>query len=688
MGTTLFIAEKPSVAKAIIEVLGATERKDGYVICGNNLVSWCFGHMYEQATPDEYTSDEIPKGKNGRKIWRMEDLPILPKRWILNPKKETKAQIKTISGLIKKADLIVNAGDPDREGQLLIDELLEELGNKAPVKRYWVSSQDQVSVKRGLAALKNNQDYAGLADAARARARADWLIGMNLSRAYTLAAANSGARSLITVGRVQTPTLAMVVARDAEIESFLPKSFFTLTADIAVAGGGFKANWAPKEDQAHLDDKDRLINKAEADRIVAATTGKVGKITEYKQEKKQSPQPLGFSLTDMTLIASNKFGYSAKAVLDICQSLYETHKLTSYPRTDCPYLPEAQFADAPEVLAAIRHVNPDLVAAIDKADTNVKSRIWNDKKVTAHHGIIPTMHKGALSPLSQEEKNIYEIVVRGYLAQFYPGHEYSAISVVCTVSEENFKATGRVVLKPGWKDVYQDEKEDEGQKNKEKQIQTLPVMASGQDVNCTKTTRNDRQTTPPDRFTEGTLVAAMENIHKFVSDENHKKILKENEGIGTTATRGAIMEELKKRDFLELKGKKIISTTLGRSVIKTLPDLVKNPVLTALYERVLKGIETKTDTIANFVAAQEKFVTEQVKLAQSATIKIVGEKSAVTISEVYKCGVCGAGLIRRPTKEKGKYFWGCSGYPKCKQTYQDLKSRPDYSPKKAKLVKK
>lgn len=674
----LFIAEKPSVAKAIAAELGQTGKADGYIECGDTTITWCFGHMLEQAEPDEYTPDDVPTNNNGKKIWRVEDLPIIPSEWILRPKDDAKKQLKIIGSLIKQADVIVNAGDPDREGNLLVDEVLEYFKNSKPVKRFWVSSQDSVTIKRGLAALKENADYKGWSDAARARARADWLIGMNLSRAYTLRAARGGSRSVISVGRVQTPTLALVVSRDKEIEAFKPVPYHTIHIKVAHGECSFGAQWQAKEDQVGLDSEGRLVDTAVADGLVARLKNKDGHISEFKQEPKKQAQPLAFALSDITVIASNKFGYSAEDVLKTCQSLYETHKLTSYPRTDCAYLPEAQFEDAPSVLDAIKAVNPELSLIVDGCDTKIKSRTWNDSKITAHHGIIPTMHKGKKNALGEMERNIYELIVRAYLAQFYPVHEYLSTSVFVSVEDETFAAKGKVVTKNGWKDVYQDS-EDDDSGNDENADQDLPTIKKGDEIHCDDALRKDSKTKPPARFTEGTLTRAMENIHKFVTDPAHKKMLREGDGIGTSATRASIISELKRREFLELKGKKIISTTLGRSVIAALPEVVRSPVLTALYERMLKSIELNESDLDSFISKQEAFIHDQVTKANDGAVAIAGGKTAAPISQKFKCTACESGLQRRPTKKKGVFWWGCSNFPTCKLSYPDVKGKPDFN---------
>lgn len=726
----LFIAEKPSVAKAIAGELGTTTRGDGFIQCGDDFVTWCFGHMLEQADPDVYLPDDVPLNASGKKIWRAEDLPIIPETWFSEPKPDAKQQLAAIGQLIKKASLIVNAGDPDREGQLLVDAVLEHFNNSKPVKRFWVSAQDSVSVQRGLAALKDNETYKGWAEAALGRGRADWLIGMNLSRAYTLRAKRGGGQVVLSIGRVQTPTLALVVQRDRQIEAFKAIDFFNIQASFKHEKGSFAAEWIAKEDQAGLDPEGRLIDKKEADAITQAVSGKSGTIIEHSDTPKKDNHPRAFALSDITLVASKKFGYSADEVLKVCQALYE-QKLTSYPRTDCDYLPESQHADAPQVLAAVKKVNPEWARIIDAADPSIKSKTWNDAKITAHHGIIPTMHVGDVSGLTPSQRNIYGLIVRAYLAQFFPLHEYMSTKIILDVAGETFGVSGKTVTRNGWKDVYGNLGEDEDEGEEKKADQVLPPVKQGDSVTCIEAILKPAKTKPPARFTEGTLGKAMENIHNYVTEAEHKKILKEGDGIGTSATRASIITELKNKKFLETDGKAIVSTQLGRGLIDALPEVVKSPVLTALYERMLKQIEQNNGSLDEFLAKQEAFIREQVAKANDGSVKIAGAgglpcpkckvgslrrfprkagdgffwscsryqegcdasfddkggkpvaRVPVTISQIHKCGACSRGLIRRMgTKKPGKSalpWWSCSGYPECKQSYPDLKGKPDFS---------
>ncbi len=674
----LFIAEKPDVAKGIAEVLGQTSKGQGYIQCGEDKITWCFGHMFEQAEPDEYTPDNVPRGTNGKKVWRTDELPIIPNTWMLRPKPDAEAQLAVIRKLIQEASVIVNAGDPDREGQLLVDEVLETYGNKKPVLRYWANAKDATSVKRALANLKPNETFTGWGLAAKGRARADWLIGMNLTRAYTLRAQRGGSRALLAVGRVQTPTLALVVARDREIENFKPISYFTLAANIAHQGGTFAAAWRPQEDQAGLDPDGRLIDKAQADALVAKLTNKPATIESYEQAAKKKAQPLGLSLTAVTALAATRWGYTADQILKACQSLYEIHKLTSYPRTDCGYLPESQHADAPQVLAALKHVNPDLAELIGRADPRIKSRTWDDSKVTAHHAIIPTMHKGSAAALKEDERNVYGLILRSYLAQFFPQHEYKATTVTVTVEGESFQAKGRVVTLNGWRDVYQDDDQDE-KEGEGGEGQALPAMKQGDPATCQAINCRAAKTKAPPRFDEGSLPQAMENIHRFVTDPEHKKILREGDGIGTVATRAAIITELKEKGYLENKGKALISTTLGRSLIDALPEIVRSPVLTALFERMLKGIEQGSAQLEAFQSKQEGFIRQEVAKANTGAVTIAGAKAAAPVSTLHKCMACGSGLSRRPAKKPKTFWWGCSNYPTCSQTYPDVGGKPDYA---------
>lgn len=608
----LFIAEKPSVAKAIVAELGCVTRGDGFITCKDgSVVTWCFGHLLEQAEPDAYLPDDVPRTKKGSKVWRFEDLPIYPKNWKLLPKndKGVKKQLATIGKLLKKASLVVHVGDPDREGQLLVDEVLEHFRYTGRVQRFWVSAQDSASIRKGLTNLRDNETFDGMRLAALGRSRADWLLGMNLSRAYTLARQAQGKKELIAVGRVQTSTLALVAKRDVAIRDFKPVPYFVIKARL---GGGkpFTAVWEPEESQAGIDEQKRLV-----DRCIAAALQQrlkaVGQATVVRCSRtpKKIAQPKAFSLADIQLGASNQFGFSAEKTLNLCQSLYETHKATSYPRTDCSFLPESQYADAKNVLAAIAKTMPPLAGLVAKCDCSIQSPTWNDKKITAHHGIIPTQQAADGSKFSDDERKIYRLIAERYLSNFLPAHEYLACSIELRIATERFSAKGRLVTKPGWKVVTsaadEDKADDEGQ--------ALPELKSGLQLPVSGIDCEEERTKPPAAFTEGTLIRAMENIHQAVNDPQSKKFLKEGDGIGTPATRAAIIAELKRKKYLEVKGKKIVATELGLHLLQVVPDVMKNPVLTALFERILREVEAGNVPLDVFIEKQKQLVINELR---------------------------------------------------------------------------
>lgn len=620
--TRLFIAEKPSVAKVIIAELGVKERKDGYALTkSGDIVSWCFGHLMELAPPDAYVEGETDK--KGNKPWRMEDLPIFPDKWMNNVKDDCKKQFKLIGTLLKKCDQVVNCGDPDREGQLLIDEVLESHGNKKPVLRYWVSAQDSESVKKGLKSLQPNTKFRGMLLAAKGRQRADWLLGYNLTRAYTLAARKSGSKSLLSVGRVQTPTLNLVAQRDLAIQNFKPTVFYVIKGQFN-KNQPFSATFKPADDFKGLDKDKRLVNAAAAKAVLAKVQScRAAKVLKFEHKNKNVEQPKAFSLADMQQLASSKWGFSAEKTLNICQALYEKHKLTTYPRTDCQYLPESQFAEAPRVMEALKAVKPGLAKLIDAASLTIKSKTWNDKKITAHHGLIPTMCKGKLSELSEDELKIWDAIVRRYIAQFYPPCVMGTVSVTLDVGGFIFTASGSTVIKQGFKAVLgtlADDEDDPKAKEAAADNQKLPLLKEGSSIDCLKFTVSTEKTKAPPAFTEGTLIRAMENIHTVVDDPTFKKYLKEGDGIGTSATRAAIIAELKKKNFLAVSGKKLRATPLAVKLLSVLPDLVKNPVLTALFESKLNEVEAGRVKLPDFEKEMRKFVKDLVDKAKGMKI--------------------------------------------------------------------
>jgi DNA topoisomerase III len=656
----LFIAEKPSVGKAVAARLGQLKSHGTHIECKNgDVVTWCFGHLYEQANPDYYNEEW--------KTWKLEHLPMVPKVWKLLPKKEAKAQIAAIKKLLAETKTVVNLGDCDAEGELLVSEVLEDMKWKGPTLRLWLAAMNDDSIDKALKSMKDAKETYPLKLSAEARSRADWLIGMNLTRAYTIAGRNNGGDGVLSVGRVQTPTLALVVRRDDEIDNFKAKNYFEVFGDFKTASATVKAKWLSPKEGVGIDAEERVVDRNLADAVVAKVKGQPAQVSLFESKKGAQGAPLPFSLSALQATASAKFGLSAQKVLDIAQSLYETHKLTSYPRTDCQYLPESMHADAKDVLAALAATYPALASLIGKANAKVKSGAFNDKKVTAHHGIIPTNARASISRLSADEAKVYDLICRHFVAQFYPNHEFLQNTVEFTVAAERFRASGRQVVKPGWKEVFGAGLADEEDEGEDKQA--IPVLNKGDKAHCLTCAVVAKETKPPSRFTEGTLIKAMANIAAYVTDPAIKKLLKESAGIGTEATRAGILETLKTRGFVTAKGKQLISTPKGRALVRALPDVLTFPDLTAVFEQRLGEIRTKEVSPEEFMAKQVGFVTKLVGDARGAS---------VAIEPAHKCPDCGSAL-RRIKKKDNSYFWGCSAFSTkgCRFGCSDLKGKPD-----------
>lgn len=692
--TQLYIAEKPSMGKAIAENLpGPHKSGTGYIETGAGIVTWCVGHLLEQSPPEAYD----PKYKQ----WRAEDLPIVPAQWIIAPRDaNAKKQIDIIKRLLSQASAVVHAGDPDREGQRIVDEVLELLRNRKPVSRLWLAALDAVSVKKALAGLVDNAQYANLSQAALARSQADWLVGMNLSRAYTLAARRSNPqfREIMPVGRVQTCTLAIVVRRDLEIEQFVPKDYFVPEATFAVANGSFKARWKAPDDHPGLDEQGRLVDPAVGRALQAQVTGKTGIITRLDIKAGNEAAPLPFSLSDLQIYASKRWGYGAESVLDACQSLYETHKITTYPRTDCNYLPLSQHAEAPAILAALRQNLPDLQTAIDNGDPSRRSRAFNDAKITAHHGIVPNAKRYDIARLSPMEANLYDIIVRRYLGQFYPDRRFEKTEVEIEVAGARFQRSGEVTQDPGWLTLFTAETQDTAEPDSDDPRGALPRMSQGESARCQGLDIASRKTKAPPRYTDGLLIKAMTNVHAMVSNPEIRKRLKETAGIGTEATRSSIIKGLIRRGLLKevKRGKQteLHSSPRARALIQALPSAITDPGTTALWETALERVSEGHLTLDQFLEKQIIWVRSLV--AQSATTTIAvpdspaadapspraragkggGRTSAQAAASGKPCPQCGGALMARTAKQgkaAGKQFLGCANYPKC--TYSEWPDR-------------
>ena len=650
----LLIAEKPDLGRNIAQYLpGPMVKKDGYIECGKDwIVTWVFGHMLSQVGPEAY--DEKYKQ------WKMADLPIIPNNWEMEVSDSGKKQFRVIRDLHKTCSSVVHAGDPDREGQLIIDELLVYMKNKKPVERILVNATDATTIKKALANLEDNTKYFPLYEAALGRQRSDWLIGMSLTRAYTIMGREQhGHRGVLSLGRVQTPTLAIVVKRDLEIENFVAKDFWSVQAQFADPGQPAKpfwTRWIPdgaveepddgtEMDEATLaaaiaarpswlDASNRVIDKTKAQEVVDAVKKHgFGQVSKYSDKPAKEAPPMPFDLNSLQSHIIAKTGCGAKEVLEAAQFLYDNQMLT-YPRSSAQGIPEAQWADGSDILTALQSI-PEFQSLASGANPAIQHKAFDDKKVTEHHGIIVTRKAANLASLNPIQKAVYTAVAKRYMALFYPDCEVRKARIEVMVdSKFRFVTSGRIVTNPGWRVVYGGQTEEEMAEAAAKKTDgdddnaALPALSEGSKVDVKDSKINTHRTTPPPRFTEGTLLAAMERVSNLVDDPMEKKKLKALSGIGQPATRTPIIETLIKREFLLKEKGKIISSPVGRALIASAPKPLTEPGLTARWETVLDAIAQGKAPLALFMQKQESWVHQLIAAAQTTKMAPIPASAA------------------------------------------------------------
>ena len=651
----LFICEKPSQARDIARVLQATRRGDGCLQGQGATVTWCVGHLLETAPPQAY---------GNYKRWSLEDLPIIPAHWQLVIKPKVASQLKVIQQLLRSCSEVVIATDADREGEMIAREILERCQYQGPILRLWLSALDDASIRRALGTLRPGEQTLPLYHCALARSRADWLVGINLSRLFTLLGRRAGFDGLLPVGRVQTPTLRLVVQRDRAIAGFEPQPFWTVDAQLEADGTVFQARWQPPT--AACDEAGHCIDEAVA-QSAALRLSQLGtaQIRRIEVEHVREGPPLSFDLGTLQEICSAKLGLGAQETLAVAQALYETHKATTYPRTDCGYLPESMLDEVPRVLHALAAAAPSLGQWLKEADPSRRSRAWNSSKITAHHGIIPTAVMLDLTQLSERERAVYTLIRARYLAQFLPDHEYLKTQVVLHSDEDQLLARGKQILARGWKAVI-----DEADGNEPlEQTQRLPTLRESAAVAVTDTTVNAQRTQPPKPYTEGTLVKAMKTIANQVEDSRLKQKLKDSCGLGTEATRAAIIQGLIDHGYLTKKKRNLVASAAAHTLIEAVPAEVADPALTALWEQALDRIETGQLSVETFLARQAEWLTRLVRGHASLTLP-------PTLTKGPRCPVCRSAMHQR--KGRTGSFWSCTRYPECKGT------KPVAKPKRTK----
>jgi DNA topoisomerase-3 len=681
----LYIAEKPSLGRAIAEALVVMSKsdanpkgfsveqvrgKDGVthlVVGGKIAVTWFYGHMLEQVYPQGYNPEFAGSFKKSAHL-----LPVIPTEWRLTPVKKSSAQLSVVESLCQKSKVIVNAGDPDPEGMLLIQEALVYFGIKKPILRMLPNAMDMNTIIKAIQQEDDNDKYITIYHRALGRSRSDWLVGMNMSRACTCANVMG---DMLTVGRVQTPTLALIVKRDLEIENFKPQTYFMPTPVFAHEKGSYTGKWMGPKDHPALDKEGRLIEENFAKTIVSDVAGNRGTVAEYSITERAQKQPLPFSLSTIQAKANTMFGFTAKKVLSICQSLYETHKVASYPRTDSGFLKESQFEESPAVLAAIRKFDPSIAPLVDGADTHIKSPAWNDKQVIAHHGIIPTSaaNYGALSP---DERKVFALIVKQYIAQFYPPFTYKQTTVVTECGGHQFKSNGRTPIDLGWKKVFGPGEEDApaGKKKEGEEDQLLPPMEQGDPVKCEKVDLGKKSTKAPRRYTEASLLHAMTHVDEHVEDPVMKKKLQQGKGIGTPATQASMIERLKEVGYVENKKNELISVPGAREYIRVLPAEITDPALTAQWEINLERVQQGEITLDQYMDGISTWVGRLTKKTLASQLSISLDKKApgAQLQEAGAGSICpkcekGTMVPRKSSKgaNAGKYFLGCTAYPDC-----------------------
>ena len=625
------IAEKPSVGRDIARVLGANTQHDGFMEGNGYCVTWTFGHLCALLDPHEYS--EQWKG------WNMSSLPMVPTRFGIKvtDDKGVQKQFNTIKNLIAKADEVINCGDAGQEGELIQRWVYQKAGCKVPVKRLWISSLTEDAIREGFQKLKDQSEYQRLYEAGMMRAIGDWLLGMNATRAYTLRYAKGVGkdRQVLSIGRVQTPTLALIVKRQHEIEHFVPRTYWELKT--IYRDTTFSAQLPVEEDDYAI----TSLEKGQA--LVDSIKDLPLEITAVEKKKGTEFAPRLFDLTSLQVECNKKFSLSADDTLKVIQSLYEKH-VTTYPRVDTTYLSDDIYPKVPATLQGIKDYFPQVAPLLPlKADGEKgagslpkSKKVFDNKKVTDHHAIIPTGQRP--DNLSELERKVYNLVALRFIAAFYPDCEVSNTTVLAKAGEVEFKVTGRQILKMGWREIFAKEKQEDEPQEEQK---SLPAFVKGES-GPHEPQLQEKTTTPPKYYTEATLLRAMETAGKTVEDEELRDAMKEN-GIGRPSTRAAIIEKLFQRKYIIREKKNIHATELGINLIQTIiSPLLKSAELTGRWEKKLREIERGSFTAQQFLDELKQMTTEVV-------YEVKADKAGM------RCPVCGKGTIIR-----GRTRYGCS----------------------------
>ncbi|WP_027631371.1 DNA topoisomerase III [Clostridium hydrogeniformans] len=626
MGKILVLAEKPSVGREIARVLKCNKKGNGFIEGDKYIVTWALGHLVTLADPEVY--DEKYK------TWKLEDLPMLPKYLKLVVIKQSGKQFSVVKAQLNRKDVeeIVIATDAGREGELVARWILEKAGVKKPIKRLWISSQTDKAIKDGFRNLKPSSQYDNLYKAAKCRSEADWVVGLNITRALTCKH-----NAQLTAGRVQSATLAMIVNREEEIRTFKPKNYYVINAKAK----GFTLQWRDKNNNSNIFEEDK-VNK-----ILSSTKGREGIVANVTESYKKQFAPALYDLTELQRDANRIFGYSAKQTLSIMQRLYENYKVLTYPRTDSRYISTDIVETLPDRLKAISVGSYRALATeILNGKINPHKGFVDNSKVSDHHAIIPTEERGNIGLLSSEERHIYDLVVKRFLSVMLPPYEYLQTTITTEINGETFVAKGNVIKSKGWKKVY-DRIDELAEDEEDKDSQVLPVIKKGDTLNILSVESKKQQTKPPSRFNEGTLLSAMEKPQKYVAvDKVSAKTLGETGGIGTVATRADIIEKLFNMFYIEKNGKEIIPTGKGKQLIELVPEELKSPLMTAKWELALELISKGKKDPKAFTDEMREYACELVKDVKGSSEKFKHDNITGK-----KCPECGKYML----EVKGKH---------------------------------
>ena len=620
MSKILVLAEKPSVGRDIAKVLKCNQNKGAYIEGDRYIVTWAMGHLVGLMDPEGY--DEKYKK------WAMETLPMLPKHMKLTVLKKTGKQYNEVKKLMNRNDIaeIVIATDAGREGELVARWIIEKVGVKKPLKRLWISSQTTKAILEGFNNLKPGSAYENLYKAAVCRAQADWIVGLNVTRALTCKY-----NAQLSAGRVQSPTLAMIVNREEEIKSFKPKDFYTIEGKV----NGIILNWVNK------DNNERIFVEEYADKIAAKINKVEGNIINIIEKDKKQFAPALYDLTELQRDCNKLWGYSAKQTLSVMQRLYENHKILTYPRTDSRYISTDIVVTLKDRLNAIAIGEYRLAAQeLINGKINVHKGFVDNSKVSDHHAIIPTEERPNLSNLSSEERKVYDLVVKRFLSVMMPAFEYVQTTIEAEVNGERLIAKGKVIKSKGWKKVYDKELIDD-ESTDEIKDQVLPKFDKNEKITLSEVNVKKSQTKPPARFTEATLLSAMENPQRFVTVSSEQaKTLNETGGLGTVATRADIIEKLFNSFVIEKKGKDIYPTSKGKQLIDLVPEELKSPILTAKWEKRLDEISNGKSDAQQFIKEMRNYATALVENVKNDNSKFVHDNKTGK-----KCPNCGKYLL-------------------------------------------